>query len=81
MEDLDAATLDDVITFFRTWYAPNNAVLSIVGDVDEEEAFAAAARYFGPIPANPAIVQPPLPEIAPGHRGRACARSCRTPCR
>ena len=55
MEDLDAATLDDVIEFFRKWYAPNNCVLSIVGDVDEEEAFAAAERFFGPIPANPNI--------------------------
>ncbi len=65
MEDLNAASVDDVVTFFRTWYAPNNAVLSIVGDVDEEEAHAAAARFFGPIPANRNIVQPPLPTIAP----------------
>jgi predicted Zn-dependent peptidase len=40
-------------------------VLSIVGDVEEEAAHAAAARFFGPIPANPNIVQPPLPVIAP----------------
>ena len=65
MEDLNAASVDDVVSFFRTWYAPNNAVLSIVGDVDEEEAHAAAAGYFGPIPANPGIVQPPPDEIAP----------------
>jgi zinc protease len=65
MEDLNAASVEDVVTFFRTWYAPNNAVLSIVGDVDEEEAHAAAARYFGPIPANPEIVQPPMPQVAP----------------
>jgi predicted Zn-dependent peptidase len=65
MEDLDAATLEDVISFFRDWYAPNNAVLSIVGDVDEEQAHAAAARYFGPIPANWNIRQPELPTIAP----------------
>jgi zinc protease len=64
MEDLNAASVEDVVTFFRTWYAPNNAVLSIVGDVDEEEAHAAAARLFGPIPANPNIVQPPLPQIS-----------------
>ena len=64
MADLNAASVEDVVTFFRTWYAPNNAVLSIVGDVDEDEAHAAAARYFGPIPPNPAIVQPPAPEIA-----------------
>jgi len=64
MEDLDAATVEDVIAFFKTWYAPNNCVLSIVGDVDEEAAHAAAARYFGPIPANPAIVQPAQDKIA-----------------
>jgi len=63
MEDLDAATLDDVIAFFQAWYAPNNCVLSIVGDVDEEDAHAAAARYFGPIPANPRIARMPEPRI------------------
>ena len=65
MEDLNAATVDDVIAFFKTWYAPNNAVLSIVGDVDVEEAHAAAARYFGPIPANPSIRQPQVDRISP----------------
>src|SRR5262245_36017338 len=65
MEDLNAASLDDVVSFFKQWYAPNNAVLSIVGDVDEEEAHAAAARYFGPILRNPDIVQPAQDEIAP----------------
>jgi zinc protease len=52
MEDLDAASLEDVISFFRDWYAPNNAVLTIAGDVTEEEGFAAAERWFGPIPAK-----------------------------
>ncbi len=64
MADLDAASPDDVRQFFRDWYAPNNCVVSIVGDVDEEEAFAAAERWFGPIPANHAIAPfaaPPLP--------------------
>ena len=72
MEDLNAATVEDVIAFFKTWYAPNNAVLSIVGDVDEDAAHAAAARFFGPIAANPNIVQPPMPTIAPqiGHELR-----------
>ena len=55
MADLDAASLDDVIAFFRTYYAPNNAVLSIVGDVDTAAALAAVERYFGAIPANPSI--------------------------
>ncbi len=65
MADLDAATLEDVTSFFRHWYAPNNAVLAIAGDVDEEAAHAAAARYFGVIPPNPYIRQPPLPEVEP----------------
>jgi len=65
MEDLDAASLDDVIAFFRTWYAPNNAVLTIAGDVDEEPAFAAAERFFGPIPANPDLPAWTPPAVAP----------------
>jgi predicted Zn-dependent peptidase len=56
MEDLDAATVEDVHAFFRTHYGPNNAVLTIVGDVAEEDAFIAAKRYFGHIPPIP---QPP----------------------
>jgi predicted Zn-dependent peptidase len=55
MEDLDAASLDDVKAFFQTYYAPNNAVLSVVGDVDAAEVLASVERYFGAIPANPAI--------------------------
>jgi zinc protease len=62
MADLDAASLDDVISFFRTYYAPNNAVLSIVGDVEQATALAAAERYFGAIPANPSI--PPLGDLS-----------------
>jgi predicted Zn-dependent peptidase len=48
--DLDAATLDDVQAFFRTYYAPNNAVLLLLGDVDPQEAFHLARRYFESIP-------------------------------
>lgn len=62
MADLDAASIEDVSAFFRTWYAPNNAVLSIVGDVDPALARAWVERYFGRIPANPAI--PPLGDLA-----------------
>jgi predicted Zn-dependent peptidase len=64
MADLDAATLEDVVAFFRHWYAPNNAVLAIAGDVDEEAAHAAAERYFGPIPPNDRIEQPPAQPLA-----------------
>jgi zinc protease len=62
MEDLDAASLDDVKAFFQTYYAPNNAVLSVVGDVDITTVRASAERYFGAIPANPSI--PPLGDLS-----------------
>ncbi len=50
MEDLNAATLDDVREFFRTYYAPNNAALAVVGDFNETEARKKIERYFGDIP-------------------------------
>ncbi|HEU4432170.1 MAG TPA: insulinase family protein, partial [Pyrinomonadaceae bacterium] len=58
MEDLDAATIDDVREFFRIYYAPNNAVMSIVGDFDRAEARALVEKYFSGIPAQP--VPPPV---------------------
>jgi predicted Zn-dependent peptidase len=61
MADLDAASLDDVQAFFRTYYAPNNAVLSVVGDVETAAVRSAVERYFGAIPANPSI--PPLGDL------------------
>ncbi len=62
MDDLDAASVEDVKEFFRTYYAPNNAVLSVVGDVDPAEVRAAVERLFGAIPANPNV---PAPLTAP----------------
>jgi predicted Zn-dependent peptidase len=59
MEDLDAASLEDVEEFFRTYYAPNNAVLTLCGAFDPTEARALVERYFGEIPAGPPV--PPLP--------------------
>ena len=59
MEDLDAASLEDVRNFFATWYAPNNAVLTVVGDIDEGEIAAAVERLFGGIAANPALPSHP----------------------
>ncbi len=50
--DLDAATLDDVKNFFHTYYAPNNAVLLMLGDVDPAEGLAFAKRYFEDIPSH-----------------------------
>ncbi|MGC1107223.1 MAG: pitrilysin family protein [Candidatus Acidiferrales bacterium] len=53
--DLDAASLADVRAFFHTYYAPNNAVLLMVGDVDPKQAFGLARRYFDDIPRQPAL--------------------------
>ena len=52
MEDLSAASLDDVSRFFATWYAPNNAVLTVAGDFEPDAALAAIQRQFGGLPAN-----------------------------
>jgi predicted Zn-dependent peptidase len=53
MTDLNAATIDDVKDFFRIYYAPNNAVLTLVGDFDADEALAKVKKYFGAIPSQP----------------------------
>lgn len=58
MDDLDAASLEDVSEFFRTYYVPNNAVLSIVGDVDPAQARRWVERLFGEIPARPGVPRP-----------------------
>ena len=64
MDDLDAATLDDVKRFFKTYYAPNNAVVALVGDLDAKETLAKARKYFGAIPRQEApqrvdLTEPP----------------------
>jgi zinc protease len=61
LEDLDAATLEDVQAFFDTYYAPNNAALVIVGDFDRAQALAWVHQYFGDIPA---AAQPQKPDIS-----------------
>jgi len=52
MADLNAATLDDVKTWFKSWYGPNNAVLVLAGDIDVPTAKAKVTKYFGDIPAT-----------------------------
>lgn len=64
MADLDAATLDDVKTWFRSWYGPNNAVLVLAGDIDLKTAKEKVTRYFGDIPASATLadMQPNIPK-------------------
>jgi len=60
-KDLDAATLADVKSFFEQYYAPNNAVLAVAGDVKPEEVFQRAEKYFDPIPQRQV---PPKPDVS-----------------
>ncbi|HJU54437.1 MAG TPA: pitrilysin family protein, partial [Pyrinomonadaceae bacterium] len=57
-EDLTAATVDDVKDFFKTYYTPNNMSLVIAGDFDVAEAKRLVEKYFGTIPAGPALDRP-----------------------
>jgi predicted Zn-dependent peptidase len=70
MADLDAASLEDVEQFFRTYYAPNNAVLTICGDFEDAHARELVERYFGEIPPGPPVPglpgTPDLPELLGG---------------
>jgi zinc protease len=69
MEDLTAASADDVKGFFRTYYAPNNAFLAIVGDFDPVQAKAFVAKYFGDIPRGKPVVRPAVrPVTLPADR-------------
>lgn len=55
MDDLDAATLDDVKDFFRRYYTPRNASVCVAGDVDTREALSLVEKYFGEIPPGPIV--------------------------
>ncbi len=57
-EDLTAASVDDVKEFFKTYYTPNNMTLAIAGDFDPAEAKRLIEKYFGTIPAGPALDRP-----------------------
>jgi zinc protease len=67
MSDLNAASVEDVKAFFRIYYAPNNAVLTLVGDLDPAETLEKVKKYFGQIPLQPA--PPPVDMTEPPHYG------------
>ena len=81
MEDLNAATVEDVASFFRTYYAPNNAVVAIVGDVDAKATLAKIEKYFGDIPrqTDPAAVDLSEPEMKAERRETMSDRLARLP--
>lgn len=62
LADLEAATMEDVLDFYRTFYSPNNAVVVVVGDVRADDAFALVDKHFGSIPAGKLPESPDLSE-------------------
>ena len=59
MEDLDNLTVDDVRHWYEKWYAPNNATLVVVGDVEPDDVLHLAKKYFGPLkPSDLTPVKP-----------------------
>ena len=82
MEDLTAASLEDVEAFFATYYTPDNAVLSIAGDFDPAEARSLVERYFAPIPrgnGRPALPPMSLPPTFGGPRREVVPDSVMVP--
>jgi zinc protease len=63
MHDLEAMTVQDLRAWYERWYAPNNATLVVVGDVEPEAVFALAKRYFGPLAASTLPVPKPAREV------------------
>lgn len=72
MEDLNAASLDDVKEWFKTYYGPSNATLVIAGDIDPETARAKVEKYFGDIPAGPPVAHQEawIAKMSGSHRER-----------
>ena len=62
-EDIQAAKLEDVRTFFRQYYSPNNASLAIVGDIDKTKTLALVEKYFGTLKRGPDV--PPVRVVTP----------------
>ena len=58
LEDLDRAQIDDLKRFFLRWYGPNNATLTIGGDINELETLEWVKKYFSPIPSGPEVTKP-----------------------
>lgn len=67
MDDIKNLDVNDLRQWYQTWYAPNNATVVVVGDVDPKEVFGLAQRYFGPL--APSTITPPKPRLDPPQTG------------
>lgn len=63
--EMEALDLDDALDYYRTYYAPNNAVLVVAGDVAPDEVRVLAEKYYGPVPANPDLPERVRPQEPP----------------
>ena len=79
MEDLNAASLEDVKEWFRTYYGAANAVLVVAGDITVADAKAKVEKYFGDIPAGPVVrrQQEWIAKMTGAHAARCCRTTCR----
>ena len=68
MNDLENMELSDLQVWYQRWYAPNNAIVVVVGDVEPEAVLALAKKYFGPL--KPEEIIPPKPRLEPPQQGK-----------
>jgi len=68
--EMSALELDDALAYYRQFYAPNNAILIVAGDVDPQQVFDLAQTYYGPIPANPNLGERTRPQEPPHSAAR-----------
>jgi zinc protease len=74
-EEIKRLNLDDALTFYRRFYAPNNAILVVAGDITAEQLRPLAEKYYGVIPANPEVRQRDLPHEPPHRAARRLTHS------
>lgn len=67
MDDLENMQLDDLQAWYGRWYAPNNAIVVVVGDVEPDAVLALAKKYFGPL--KPEKIVSPKPRVEPAQKG------------
>ena len=68
MDDLENMQVGDLRRWYEKWYAPNNATIVVVGDVDPKQVFKLAKKYFGPL--KPSLIDSPKPRVEVKQRGR-----------
>ncbi len=72
MSDLEAMRMEDLSAWYQRWYAPNNAILVVVGDVDPKQIIALAEQHFGPL--QPSGIEPLKPQVEPAQQGEVRLR-------